>query len=344
MKAESQDAATRLYELADVLRPWAIRAAATLHLADHIAAGCRSIADLAKASRSDADALRRLLCYLETQGLLVEQPAGHYELTDVGAALRDDHPAQLRSWLDQEGGMGRADVAAAGLLGAVRSGLPAYSRFFGSQFWEDLEHHPELRRAFDGLMTEQLDLQAPHIAAAFDWEDVRHVVDVGGGTGTLLAAILERAAHALGTLVELPRTAEHAGLLFRARGLSERVTVVGRSFFEPLPPGADVYVLNIVLHDWPDADAISILERCADAAPPTGRILVIESLRSPRGDSLVSAMDLFMLILFGGRERSLEAFDELFHSAGLRRSRIVGTIGARSLIECSKSARHLTRS
>jgi hypothetical protein len=170
------------------------------------------------------------------------------------------------------------------------------------------------------------------------------VVDVGGGTGTLLAAILERAAHALGTLVELPRTAEHAGLLFRARGLSERVTVVGRSFFEPLPPGADVYVLNIVLHDWPDADAISILERCADAAPPTGRILVIESLRSPRGDSLVSAMDLFMLILFGGRERSLEAFDELFHSAGLRRSRIVGTIGARSLIECSKSARHLTRS
>jgi SAM-dependent methyltransferase len=274
-----------------------------------------------------------------TQGLFVEEPVDHYELTDVGAVLREDHPAQLRSWLDQDGGMGRADVAAAGLLESIRGGLPTYSRFFGCPFWEDLEHHPDRRRAFDELMKEQLDLQAPHIAAAYDWEDVREVVDVGGGTGILLAAILEKAAHVRGTLVELPRTTEQARALIRARGLSDRVTVIGRSFFEPLPPGADVYILNNVLHDWPDADTITILEKCAKATAPTGRVLVIESPRSPRGDSLVSlvsTMDLYMLVLFGGRQRSLEEFDELFRSSGLRRSRIAGTVDSRYLIECSK--------
>src|ERR1051326_7431650 len=158
MKADGKDAATRLYELADVLRPWAIRAAATLRLADHITAGCHSVDDLAKASHADADALHRLLRYLQTQGLVLEGPAGHYELTDVGAALADDHPAQLRRWLDQEGGMGRADVAAAGILEAVRDGRPVYDRFFGLPFWEDLEGHPGRRRAFDALMSEQLEL------------------------------------------------------------------------------------------------------------------------------------------------------------------------------------------
>lgn len=339
MKAHGEDAATRLYVLADVLRPWAIRAAATLRLADHIMAGCQSVADLAKASHSNADALHRLLRYLETQGLFVEGPVGHYELTDVGAALVEDHPAQLRSWLDQEGGMGRADVAAAGILEAVRGGCPMYDRFFGLPFWEDLEDHPDRRRAFDGLMREQLELPAPHIAAAYEWEDVRHVVDVGGGTGALLAAILERSPHVRGTLVDLPRTAEQARGLIRTRKISDRVTVVGRSFFEPLPSGKDVYILNIVLHDWPDASAISILQRCAEAAFPSGRVLVIESLRSLDGNYLASAMDLYMLILFGGRERSLEQFDELFHSAGLRRSRVVGTVGDRSLIECKTIAR-----
>jgi 2,7-dihydroxy-5-methyl-1-naphthoate 7-O-methyltransferase len=338
MKIEGLDAATRLHDLADVLRPWAIRAAATLHLADHIAAGHRSVDELARVSHSNADALGRLLRYLETQGLFVEEPVGHYELTDVGAVLREGHPAQLRSWLDQDGGMGRADIAAAGLLESVRSGVPAYSRFFGCPFWDDLEHHPDRRRAFDELMREQLDLQAPHIAAAYDWGDVREVVDVGGGTGILLAAILERAAHVRGTLVELPRTTEQARTLIHARGLSDRATVIGRSFFEPLPPGADVYILNNVLHDWPDADAITILKGCAEAAAPTGRVLVIESPREPRGNSLsslFSTMDLYMLVLFGGRQRSLEELDDKFRSSGLRRSRIAGTVGSRYLIECS---------
>jgi SAM-dependent methyltransferase len=339
MQARDADAATRLYDLADVLRPWAIRAAATLRLADHIMAGCRSVAALAKASHSNADALHRLLRYLETQGLVLEGPAGHYALTDVGAALADNHPAQLRSWLDQEGGMGRADVAAAGILEAVRGGSPVYDHFFGLPFWEDLEGHPDRRRAFDELMREQLELPAPHIAAAYDWGDVRHVVDVGGGTGALLAAILEGSPHARGTLVDLPRTTEQARALIRARNLSDRVSVVGRSFFEPLPPGKDVYILNIVLHDWPDTDAISILRRCAEAASPSGRVLVIESLRSLDGNYLASAMDLYMLILFGGRERSLEQLDELFQSAGLRRSRVAGTVGDRSLIECTTIAR-----
>lgn len=340
MTAATEDAASRLYYLADVFRPWAIRAAATLHLADHITAGRRSVAELAEAVHADPDALYRLLRYLETQGLVVETPdGGRFGLTEVGAVLREDHPARLRSWLDQDGGMGRADAAASGILQAVREGEAVYDRYFGSPFWEDLEGHPDRRRAFDDLMGKQLDLPAPHIAAAYDWQDVGHVVDVGGGTGVLLSAILERVPNAVGTLVDLPRTAEQARHHFQIRQLSHRASAVGRSFFEPLPRGADVYILNLVLHDWPDSAAVSILRRCTEAASPVGRILVIDSIRSTRGNYMASTMDLYMLILFGGKERTMEEFDKLFRAAGLNDSRIVGAVGGRTLIECSRGER-----
>ena len=336
MERESRDAANRLWEMADILRPWAIRVAATLRLADHITAGHTNVDDLARVSGSDHDALRRLLRYLESQELFVEDPVDHFQLTDVGRALCDDDPAQFRSWLDQEGGMGRADVAASGMLETIRGGLPTYSNFFGRTFWDDLEQHPQQRRAFDELMMGQLSPRADDIAAACNWDNVRHVVDVGGGTGVQLAAILERAPHVRGTLVELPRSAEQALALFHGRGLSDRTTVVDRSFFEPLPRDADVYILNIVLHNWPDSSATEILQNCVDAATPAGRLLVIEALRlmPPRPMSL--AMDLHMLVLFGGRQRSLEEFGRLFHSVGVRQTRVVGTVGARTIIECFK--------
>lgn len=333
MEHESRDAANRLWEMADILRPWAIRVAATLRLADHITAGHTNVDDLARVSGSDADALCRLLRYLESQELFVEDPVNHFQLTDVGRALCDDDPAQFRSWLDQDGGMGRADVAAAGMLEAVREGLPTYSNFSGRTFWDDLEEHPQQRRAFDQLMKGQLGPRADEIAAACNWDHVQHVVDVGGGTGIQLAAILERAPHVRGTLVELPRSAEQASVLFHERGLGDRATVVGRSFFEPLPRDADVYILNIVLHNWPDSSAADILQNCVDAATPAGRLLVIEAVRPipPRPMSL--AMDLHMLVLFGGRQRSLDEFGKLFHSVGVRQTRVVGTVGTRTIIE-----------
>ena len=164
------------------------------------------------------------------------------------------------------------------------------------------------------------------------WESVRMVVDVGGGTGSLLAEILRARRSVRGTLVDLPMTVARSDGTFAAAGVTDRVTRVGQSFFDPLPAGADLYLLKNVLGDWPDREALALLKRCADAARPTGRVIVLGGV-SPDEHGGPSP-ELLMLVLVGGKNRSLAEFRELAHAAGLEVLAAARRPSGRFIVEC----------
>lgn len=200
------------------------------------------------------------------------------------------------------------------LLGYVRTGSPAYHERFGVPFWDDLDAHPEVGASFDALMG-PLGHGAPNVDFEITggWSSVNTIVDVGGGTGAALAELLRKWPKLRGTLVELPRTAALCDEVFHAAGVADRVTVVGQSFFDPLPAGADVYLLKKVLDNWPDRAAVGILSRCAEAARPGGRIVL---LGAAVADDAPISLSIDM-ILVGGKHRTLSELREVAHDARL---------------------------
>lgn len=334
----------KMRALSDLVTPYAIRVAATLRLADLIEAGARRPDELARRCGADAAALERVLRHLVAKGVFAQPEAGTFALTDLSRLLlTDQHNGGMTPWLDVEGGLGRSDMALSGLLQAVRTGQPVYEDMFGRTFWEDLEAHPGRGRAFDALMAVQVAQVADDVATAYDWSGVRHVVDVGGGTGTLLAALLTKYPALVGTLVDLPSSVEAGRRDLVAAGLSDRCGYFRGSFFDPLPPGGDVYVLSRILHDWSDDEATAILRRCAEAAAAVaaagaagaaGRVLVVESLIADgEPSSVTTTMDLRMLANFGGQERSLAGYRGIAAAAGLALRENIVTRSGRSILE-----------
>jgi hypothetical protein len=302
--------------MADLATPMAVRVAATLRIADHIAGGRRTAPELAEASGADAGTLDRVLRHLVTVGLLRRDGPDGYALTGRGQALRDDHPAGLRAMLDLERAIGRADLSFVQLLHTVRTGEPAFPAQFGRSFWDDLAADPARSASFDEQMAADVTAWAPGIVAAHDWGSLGHLIDVGGGNGALLAALLRRHPELRGTVLDLPGAAEAARRALAAAGLADRGDAVAGSFFDPLPPGAGGYLLCAILHDWDDRAARAILRRCAEAAGPGGRVFVVEKLVT-EADARTE-MDLRVLAYFGGRERDLDQLSALAAAAGLR--------------------------
>ncbi|MEU3609176.1 methyltransferase [Streptomyces sp. NPDC035033] len=323
-----------LWRLGDLVTPMAVRTAATLAVADHILAG-RSGADaLARATGVDAGALGRVLDHLVTVGLL-RYDDGAYELTDRGAVLRSDHPSGMRHLWDLEGAVGRADLSLVELPAVVATGSPGYPRRFGRGFWDDLAARPELARSFTAQMANVIARDSPAIAAAYDWSALGSVVDVGGGSGELLAALLTAHPTLRGTVLDLPGVAEEAKRTLGERDVDARADVVAGSFFDPLPAGAGGYVLSSVLHDWDDDACGAVLSRCAEAAGEDGRVFVIEQVGED-GRNPNTVMDLRMLTFFGGKERTLDELAGLAEHAGLAyvaAHPTAGQVAARSVIE-----------
>jgi precorrin-6B methylase 2 len=239
--------------------------------------------------------------------------------------LLDDDPSATRGWLDLEGFGGRMDLAFFDLLETVRRGEPP-----ARTGREDLDEGTG--SSYDTVMEAQSRAQAPGIVAAHDWSDATFVVDVGGGTGTLLAEALRAHPHLRGALVELPETAEAARAV-----LGDDVEVIAGSVFEVDLPRADCYILKFVLHAFPDAEAADILRRCAAAAAPGAKVLVAETtLVDASGDrSSFTSMDMRMLILGLGRERTLAEYTALAETAGLRFVAVREAAGGPHLIEFS---------
>ena len=300
-----------LWELSDLSTPWCIHVAATLRIAHHIRDGHEEIGALAAAAHADRDALHRMLRHLARRGVFTESAPGRFALNPMAEELLDEG---MLIGLDLDSFGGRMAGSWNTLLSAVRSGRSAYHEAFGRGFWDDLEAHPEIGAQFDALMGPGHGTPDPEILVnPADWSSVRSVVDVGGGTGSLLAEILRAHTQVRGTLVDLPRAAAQAAAVFEAAGVADRATVVGQSFFDPLPPGGDVYVLKNVLSDWPDAEAAAILRRCGEAARPGGRVVAFTG--AGPGDE--ADPELLMLVLVGGKGRTLEEFRELGRQASL---------------------------
>jgi 2,7-dihydroxy-5-methyl-1-naphthoate 7-O-methyltransferase len=301
-----------IWELGDLCTPWCIHVVVTLRIAEHISQGLEEIGPLSAAAGADRDSLHRVLRHLVTKGVFAEPERGRFILNEEARGLLEPG---IRLGFDLDGFGSRMAYAWGSMLSAVRTGRPAYHEVFGKPFWEDLRANPNIRAQFNALMGQQghgiPDWRVlPNPA---DWVSVKTVVDVGGGTGLLLAEILRAQTHLRGILVDLPDTVSESAEIFQNAGVTARVATEGQSFFDPLPAGADVYLLSKVLDDWADAEALAILKRCAEAARPNGRVIV---LGGP-GPGEEPSPELLMMVLVGGKGRSLDQLTGMAGEAGL---------------------------
>lgn len=305
--------------MTDLCTPWCVHVAATLRIADRLAGGPAEIAQIAAASGADADSLLRVLRHLVSNGIFEEPSPGRFALNDAARGLFD-------------GFGGRMAHAWSTLLSAVRTGKPAYHEAFGRRFWDDLDAHPNLAAEFDALMGPAgHGVPDPEVLIdPADWASVRTVVDVGGGTGALLAEVLRAHPEIHGILVDLPRTVSRSGELFQAAGVADRVTAVGQSFFDPLPTGADLYLLKNVLADWPDREAKALLQRLAEAARPAARVVILGGVNPNE----VASPELLMMVLVGGKDRTLAEFRDLAREAGLEVRASARQPSGRFVVEC----------
>jgi arminomycin 4-O-methyltransferase/SAM-dependent hydroxylase len=311
-----RDPVTVLRNLGDLATPMALRVAATFRIVDHLNAGTTRLADLAVATELPEDVLGRVLRHLVAVDVLTEMPAGTFAPTAVGALLAHGHPQSAAGWLNTEHMMGRADLAFVDLLKAMWSGHTAYRLRYGTDFWADALA-ANRSATFDAAMARDGKASFRAVNAAYDWSGVRHVLDVGGGNGTLLRALLRGQPHLRATLLELSGPAAAARAAFDRAGLTDRVDIVVGNFFEPFGVRADVIVLSAILHHWKDADAERILRRCSEALTPGGRVLLIE--RAPGRNELdaeFTRADLSTLVHLGGRERTRDEWVDVVDRAG----------------------------
>jgi hypothetical protein len=301
-----------LGSMSDLRTPWCLRVVVTLRIAEHINTGLDQLDELAVKTQSDPIALQSVLRQLVAKGIFEEPEPGRFALNDTARELLE--PGR-RFDLDLNGIGGRMSHAWSTLLTYVTTGKPAYETIFGKPFWEDLAANPNIAASFDELMG-----FAGHGKpnADFDlsngWDNIRTVVDVGGGTGAMLAELLLLRPHLTGTLVDFPATVARSEAVFDAAGLRDRVKTVGQSFFEPLPEGADLYLLRKVINDWPDQEATTILRRCAEACPARGSVVVIGGVsHDPKTRGIPIEQ-----ILVGGRPRSVGEFETIASEAGLK--------------------------
>jgi SAM-dependent methyltransferase len=309
---ERPRAAARIDDVADLITPMAIRVAAALRLAEHIHDGVRTAEELAIKTNTHAPSLEALLAHLVAADVFARDAGGAFTLTRLGKQLR-----LAQEFLDAEQSVGRAELSLVHLIESVRTGKAAYPLLFGRTFWEDLAARPAMKASFDSMTDRHLDNEYDPLLAWFDWAAVAHVVDLGAGNGELLVRLLTTFPRMRGTIVDLPGTTAVAERNLAAAGHGERSRVLGGDFFQPLTflPRA-TFVLSSVLHDWNDEDTTAILRRCAEALDPAESLLVIDSFTD--ADRPDTRMDLRMLALFGGRQRTLSVMTALAADAGLR--------------------------
>jgi len=306
--------------------------AARLGVADRIAAGLCDATGLAAAFDADPQTFSRFLAALASVGLVRQDGGGRWALTPMGEFLRGDVAG---SWRDFARWFGcDAHYAAFGALEhSVLTGESGFSTVFGESGWSYMARNRDVGLCFDRAMSSVAATVHPLILARYDFAGVDTLVDLGGGQGELLSAIVARYPAMRGIVFDLPHVVEAVGLRIAARGLDERLTAVGGDFFAAVP-AADAYIMTNVLHDWSDADSIAILRNCRKAMRPNGRVLVGDFMLRPVNEPDVGRLfDLEMLVLTeGGRERAEADFAALFAAADLRLACVV-PLGGLSLIE-----------
>jgi alkyl hydroperoxide reductase subunit AhpC/ubiquinone/menaquinone biosynthesis C-methylase UbiE len=310
-----------------------IYVAAKLGLADRLADGPKSADELAGPTGTYAPSLHRLMRTLAHLGLMNEGSGQRFSLTPLGEALKKDAPGSAyptiltlaSEWCAN--GFGE-------LLYSVQTGKSGVEKYLGMPIFDWFGQNPEMASLFSQTMVGFHGAEPAAVAAAYDFSGLKTIVDVGGATGNLLTTILGSAPGARGILYDLPHVAREASALIQSRGLTDRVTIEGGSFFERVPAGADAYMLSHVIHDWSEEQCLTILGHCRRAMNPGGRLLLIEMVL-PTGNAPHpgKVLDMMMLVGPGGQERTEQEYGKLLEKAGFRLTRVVPTESAVSVIE-----------
>jgi hypothetical protein len=310
-----------------------VYAAAVLGLADHLSAGPKSAGELAGPTGSHAPSLHRLMRTLASLGVLTEGDEQRFGLTPLGEALKSGAPGSARATV----------IAFCGaafwhsweeIVYSVQTGKPGFDKSMGMPVFEFLAQHPEAASYFSQAMVGFHGAEPPAVAAAYDFSGVSTVVDVGGATGNMLAAILSRHDGPRGVLFDRPHVVQDAPALLQAHGVAGRVTIDAGDFFERVPSGGDVYVLSHIIHDWSEAQCLTILGHCRKAMAPTSRLLIVETVLPP-GDTPHPGklLDMVMLVVPGGQERTEAEYAALLAKADFRLTRVVPTASMVSVVE-----------
>ena len=310
----------------------ALHVAAKLGIADLLADGPVDCKDLAAATNTHAPSLQRVLRALASVGVFTEVSPGSFALTPLAELLRTETPGSMRALAimyaeEQYQAWGE-------LLHSVRTGETGFEQQFGMGYFEYLAQHPESDRVFNEAMTGWTHQLVGAVVDTYDFSPFKTVVDVGGGYGALLAAILQSNPSTRGILFDLPHVVASAEEQLGVTEVVDRCTFVSGDFFVEVPAGGDAYVLSQILHDWDDERCVTILAQCRRAMPDHGKLLVVE-LVLPEGDEpfLGKWLDLHMLVLLGGRERTAAEYDMLFRAAGFKLARVVPTPPGPSVVE-----------
>ena len=316
---------------------WASRAlyvAAKLEIADQLTVGPASAEQLAHSSGVHAPSLRRILRALASLGVFAEDKDGHFDHTLLSHRLCTNATGSLREFVvmlgEEESWRSWGEV-----MHSVRTGEPAFDKVFGASQWDYLATHPDAARNFDAAMAERSAAEDEAVLSAWTFKPTGKVVDVGGGRGTLLSAVLRANPQLHGVVFDLAHVIERARPALAAQGLGSRLQVATGDFFaDELPRDAQVYMLKKVIHDWDDARAAAILKSCARAMAPNATLLLIEPvIASGNEPSFAKLLDLFMLVWPGGRERTEFEHGSLLAGVGLELRRTVATTSALSILE-----------
>ncbi len=314
----------------------ALYVAAKLKLADRLKDGPRTADELASATGTHAASLYRLLRALASVGVFAEDDGHRFALTPLAECLRSDVPGSQWAMAVMNGE--EHYLSWGELLYSVQTGKPAFEKLFGAGVFDFLSRDPEKARIFDEAMVGVHGRETAAMLDVYDFSGVRVLADVGGGNGSLLMVVLKKYPGLRGILFDLPGVAERARANLAAAGLSGRCEVAGGNFFDTVAGGADAYLLRHIIHDWDDERAIRILKNVHRAMGDGGRLLVVESVIPPgNAPSFGKLLDLTMLVIPGGKERTEKEYRELFTAAGFRLTRIVPTAAEVCVIEGARA-------
>jgi O-methyltransferase domain/Dimerisation domain len=311
----------------------AISVAAKLGVADSLANGAKSADELAKATGTQARPLYRILRALASVGVFAEDDRGRFRLTPMAEALRSDAPDSLRAFAIFLGADWHWRVWS-DLFYSAQAGQPGFERIYGKPYFDYLAENPEPARVFHDAMTSFSASVSVAVVDGYDFTGIKKLIDVGGGHGLLLAAILEKYPQMKGVLFDAPEVITGAKSVLETRGVEGRCEIVGGDFFASVPSGGDAYIMKHIIHDWEDERALKILQNCHQAMTKDGKILVVEMV-IPQGNapSLGKFLDLEMLLFLHSYERTAAEYRALFKQAGFKLTKIVATRLPHSVIE-----------
>lgn len=309
-----------------------ISVAAELKIADALAGGPLTADQLAQRVGADPDAIGRLMRALVGEGIFTRR-GDRFALNALGDTLRSDAPTSMAGMARMVGHPAYRENWS-GLVDAVRTGEAYVPKLRGMNSWEWLETQPEFAAIFNDAMTSVSDFAVEPVVAAYDFSPFPTIVDVGGGHGRLISAIVAATPGVRGVLYDLPQVVDGAPELLSKYGVAERVQIVGGSFFDSVPEGGDAYVMKNIIHDWPDAESVTILKNIRQAAKPGATLLLVEFVIPEHDRDFIGKWaDMEMLVQLGARERTADDYRKLYQQAGFQLTRVVPTAGPISLVE-----------